>query len=118
MTLLTLQAYRLFRNELEALMGRKPTKEEIRTFMKAVYDDTGDEVRLSDIFSVMYDYLHDNYKECNRCGEYHLRDNMHNVDDEFDDGEYYCEDCIANAIEDSKFDIHAEHGTDGCRHTI
>ena len=29
MTLLVLQAYRLFRNELEALMGRKPTKEEI-----------------------------------------------------------------------------------------
>lgn len=116
MSLLALTVYRLIKSELVALMGRTPTNKEIREFMKAVYDNTDENLRLSDVFSSLYDYLHDNYVECKSCNTWYKKEDMYTKHDEFDDGEYYCEDCVNDALELTA-DIHSEHGTDG-KHTI
>lgn len=116
MTLLSITAYRLIKNELVSLMGRTPTKEEIREFMKNIYENTSDDIRLSDVFSCMYDYLHNNFVECQHCGTWYKKEDMHTVDSNFDDGVYYCEHCVDAALEEAAFDPHEEWGTDG-RHT-
>lgn len=103
---------------LEAVLGRTPTADEIKSAAQYIADNRGDHLitLVEELKDYLIDWRDENCFKCQACGVYYNYADKQTIDDESDDGEYYCENCICQARIDAKFDPHAEWGT-GNRHT-
>lgn len=106
----------LIKFELTKLLGRDVKNYEFSAAVAEINDNAGLVSEWQDIRDILETWRDNNYFKCLGCGLYYPMDEKQTVNDEFDDGYYYCNDCISDAREGAKFDPHVEWGTDN-RHT-
>lgn len=99
-------------NEIEKIISRKPTDEELLACQKYISENTLDTDGLKEIGYAISDWADTEITTCEYCSEWHLIKNMTKTD-----SKYFCDEiCCEDWYEAQNFDPHAEWGTDG-RHT-
>lgn len=102
---------KLLRFQLEQLLNRQPTDTELEQAILIINRNEQNISEWSDIRYLLEDWLDNNYFKCLDCEEYYPLDERQTVHDDWDDGNHYCEKCIADARERASFDARSEFGT-------